>query len=85
MFAEIRLELDSELSADRLLHIIAPDNEPLPDGLFIECSIKDSILLIRINSNRTIESLAATIEDIMNAIDLALRVGNSVAGDTPTS
>ena len=76
--AEIRLEMDSASSAESLLHIIAPDNSPLPEGLSIECSTDDSILFIKIHSSRTVESLGATIEDIMNAIDLALRVGESV-------
>jgi hypothetical protein len=78
LIAEINLEMDSASSAEGLRRIISPDNKPLPAGLSIDCITVDRTLRIEIKTSRSIESLGATFEDIMNAVDLALRVDSSV-------
>lgn len=74
----IQLDFESEKDAMRTLSAISPDNSPLPDGLEIECTLDNQKLNISIQSSRSLESLAATLEDIMSAIDLSLRTSDSV-------
>ena len=78
MIATIKLDFHSSDTAKRILEAITPDNTPLPDGLTIDCSVEETKLLITIKCNRSINSLGATIEDIMSAIDLSLRTSHSI-------
>ncbi|MGY5858677.1 MAG: KEOPS complex subunit Pcc1 [Candidatus Thorarchaeota archaeon] len=78
MIATIKLDFQSTDVAKRILEAIAPDNTPLPRGLTIDCSVKDTKLLITIKCERSISSLGATLEDIMSAIDLSLRTSTSI-------
>ncbi len=78
MIVHIQLNFKSEEEARRTLFAISPDNSPLPEGLEIECSCDNQKVNVTINSSRSLESLAATLEDIMSAIDLSLRTSDSV-------
>ncbi len=78
MIVHIQLDFDSEEKARRTLSAISPDNSPLPEGLEIECSIDEQKVNVTIRSSRSLESLAATLEDIMSAIDLSLRTSDSI-------
>lgn len=78
MIVHIQLNFKSEEEARRTLSAISPDNSPLPEGLEIECSCDNQKVNVTINSSRSLESLAATLEDIMSAIDLSLRTSDSV-------
>jgi hypothetical protein len=78
LIAHIQLDFKSEAEAKRTFSAIAPDNHPLPSGLEIECSINHHSLTIIIRSERSLESLGATLEDIMSAIDLSMRTSKSV-------
>ena len=78
MIARIQLCLSSHEVAKRTLSAISPDNSPLPEGLSIECSLENHKLDITIQSSRSLESLAATLEDIMSAIDLSLRTSVTI-------
>jgi tRNA threonylcarbamoyladenosine modification (KEOPS) complex Pcc1 subunit len=78
LIARIQLDFKSEAEAKRTFSAIAPDNHPLPSGLEIECSINHHSLTIIIRSERSLESLGATLEDIMSAIDLSMRTSKSV-------
>ncbi|MFW9786695.1 MAG: KEOPS complex subunit Pcc1 [Candidatus Thorarchaeota archaeon] len=78
MIAHIQLEFESDEEARRTLSAVSPDNTPLPEGLDIECSLDDRKVNVIIRSSRSLESLAATLEDIMSAIDLSLRTSDSV-------
>jgi hypothetical protein len=73
MIATIRLEFQSSKIAERVLDSIAPDNSPLPTGLTIDCRVEGAYLHIKIQCERSIESMGATLEDIMSAIDLSMR------------
>ena len=77
MIARIHLYFSSDEEARRTFSSISPDNSPLPEGLGIECSLENHRLDITIQSSRSLESLAATLEDIMSAIDLSLRTSVS--------
>jgi hypothetical protein len=74
----IQLEFESEEEAKTTLSAITPDNSPLPEGLEIDCTLEGQQLHIKIQSVRSLESLAATLEDIMSAVDLSLRTSDSV-------
>ena len=78
MIATIKLDFQSTDVAKQILEAIKPDNTPLPKGLTIDCSTKGTKLLITIHCKRSIDSLGATLEDIMSAIDLSLRTSNSI-------
>ena len=78
MIVHIQLDFDSEEKARRTLSAISPDNSPLPEGLEIECSLDNQKVNVTIQSSRSLESLAATLEDIMSAIDLSLRTSDSI-------
>ncbi|MFW9792852.1 MAG: KEOPS complex subunit Pcc1 [Candidatus Thorarchaeota archaeon] len=78
LIAQIQLDFRSEEEAKRTLSAISPDNSPLPSGLEIECSVNHCSLTIIIRSNRDVDSLGATVEDIMSAIDLSMRTSDSV-------
>ena len=78
MIVHIQLDFESEKEARRTLLAISPDNSPLPEGLEIECSHENQKVNVTIHSSRNLESLAATLEDIMSAIDLSLRTSDSV-------
>ncbi len=77
MIATIKLDFRSSTLAKQILEAISPDNTPLPPGLSINCAIEGTKLLITIKCERNINSLGATIEDIMSAIDLSLRTSQS--------
>ena len=78
MIATIKLDFQSSEVAKQILEAISPDNTPLPKGLTIDCSVKGTKLLITIQCERSINSLGATLEDIMSAIDLSLRTSKSM-------
>ncbi|MFW9906989.1 MAG: KEOPS complex subunit Pcc1 [Candidatus Thorarchaeota archaeon] len=78
MIATIDFEFQSPEIAKRVLDAISPDNTPLPAGLTIQCEVDDIHLLVKIRCERSIESLGATLEDIMSAIDLSLRTSETV-------
>jgi tRNA threonylcarbamoyladenosine modification (KEOPS) complex Pcc1 subunit len=78
MIAIIKLDFQSSDVAKRILDAISPDNTPLPSGLTIDCSVKETKLLITIQCERSISSFGATLEDIMSAIDLSLRTSQFI-------
>lgn len=80
MIATIKLDFHSSSLAKQILEAISPDNTPLPSGLSIDCAVEKTKLLITIQCERNINSLGATIEDIMSAIDLSLRTVQSTEG-----
>ncbi len=78
MIATIKLDFQSSNVAKRILETVKPDNTPLPKDLAIDCSVKGAKLLITIQCKRSIDSLGATLEDILSAIDLSLRTSKSI-------
>ena len=80
MIATIKLDFQSSDVAKHILDAITPDTTPVPSGLTIDCSVKETKLLITIQCERSISSLGATLEDIMSAIDLSLRTSQSING-----
>ena len=78
MMAEINLEFPSSAEAERISKSLSPDNVPLPPGLRIDTQVRGNRLALKIECERGLDSLRATLEDIMSAIDLALRTARLV-------
>ncbi len=78
MSVRMELTFESHDHAVRVLDAIAPDNYPLPTGIMIDTQVNGSVLLILVECKRGIDSLRATLEDIMSAIDLSIRTYKSV-------
>ncbi len=81
MSVKIELEFDDQLQATRVLDAVAPDNSPLPSGIEIVTKVIENKLVIHIECKRGIDSLRATVEDIMSAIDLSVRTIQSIEND----
>ena len=81
MSVQIEIEFDDHLQATRVLYAVAPDNSPLPSGIAIITKIIDNKIMIHIECERSIDSLRATVEDIMSAIDLSVRTIQSIEND----
>jgi hypothetical protein len=73
MLVTIELELTPIADARRVLDSVLPDNVPLPLDLRIESEIANGKLVFRIECSRGLDSLRATIEDLLSAVDLSLR------------
>ncbi|MHA1902987.1 MAG: KEOPS complex subunit Pcc1 [Candidatus Thorarchaeota archaeon] len=73
MMADINLEFPSSAEAERISKSLSPDNVPLPPGLRIDTQVRGNQLVLKVECKRGLDSLRATLEDIMSAIDLALR------------
>ena len=78
MFSRIELKFDSEKDARTVSQSVTPDNFPLPNGLEIKSSIIKNTIVFEIKCNRGLESLAATIEDLLGSIDLSIRTSKSI-------
>jgi hypothetical protein len=78
LIVNIQLVFESKEAAMQTFSAISPDNSPLPEGLEIECSTDNQIVKITIQSSRSLESMAATLEDMMSAIDLSMRTSDAI-------
>lgn len=81
MSVQIELEFDDHLQATRVLDSVAPDNSPLPPGITIITKVVENKIVIHIECERSIDSLRATVEDLMSAIDLSVRTILSIEND----
>jgi hypothetical protein len=79
MRSRIELEFELAVDAERVLQSVVPDNFPLPAGLQIKSLISHNQLYFTIECDRGLESLAATIEDLLSAIDLSIRTLESIS------
>lgn len=73
MIATIELELAPVMDAQRVLDSVLPDNVPLPPGLRIESRVLNGRLVFKIECDRGLDSLRATLEDLLSSVDLSLR------------
>lgn len=78
MLATIEITFDSREDAERVRKAVDPDNSPIPEGIMVDTDTIENCLKIIIHCNRGIDSFRATIEDIMSAVDLAIRTAQSV-------
>jgi hypothetical protein len=78
MLSQIELKFEFATDAEKIIQSVSPDNLPLPKGLKIESMISNDILRFVIKCDRGLDSLAATTEDLLNAIDLSIRTLESI-------
>lgn len=74
MKAKVSITFNSVEEAEQVRESICPDNSPLPSGMEIDTTIEGNILVITITCEKGIDSFRGTIEDMMSAIDLSIRV-----------
>jgi hypothetical protein len=77
--AEIVIDFGNQKDAKQILEAVAPDNLELPQGLEIQSRRENSVLTFVIDCSRGIDSLRATVEDLMSAVDLSMRTLDSVS------
>ena len=70
--AEIKLEYANRI-AEHVLKAITPDNLKVPPGLRIEAFTENETLIVRIKCERGIESLLATVNDLLACIQAVER------------
>ena len=73
----IELKFETQTDAERVYGSVVPDNMPLPNGLRIESNLEGHTVYFNIRCERGLESLMATVEDLLGAIDLSLRTSAS--------
>jgi hypothetical protein len=78
MFSRVELKFEFGADAEYILQSVSPDNFPLPKGLQIKSSRFQNQVIFEIECERGLESLAATIEDLLSAIDLSIRTLDSI-------
>ncbi len=78
MFSRIELQFELASDTEYILKSVTPDNFPLPEGLQIKSSMVQNQIIFEIKCERSLESLAATIEDLLSAIDLSIRTLESI-------
>ncbi|NHI84142.1 MAG: hypothetical protein EAX81_07555 [Candidatus Thorarchaeota archaeon] len=76
--ASIGIRFASASQAREIFEAVVPDNQELPLGLSIDSNLDENKITFEIRSNRGIDSLAATLEDLMSAIDLSVRTIESI-------
>jgi len=78
--AHLRLSYSSEGEAKAIYDAVAPDNKPLPPGLKIEMALDGRELLIDVSCLRGLESLWATLDDLLSCIQVAERALRAISG-----
>ena len=74
----IAIDFGDSKDATQVMEAVVPDNLQLPNGLEIESKLKGSLLEFVIVCERGIDSLRATVEDLMSAVDVSMRTLDSV-------
>ncbi len=76
--ARLEIELRSRDSVRRIMNAVVPDNTPVPTGLTITTECDNVKLLFNVISERGIQSLSTTLEDLMASVDLCIRTLDSL-------
>ncbi len=76
--AELTLSFADPADAEIAERAVKPDNLPLPRGLRIEMSRRGGIIKVRVECERTIASLLATVDDLLSMMLLALKVSQEI-------
>jgi len=69
--AEIRLSYENEREAEAVAKAVSPDNMEVPSGLYIETVRKGSDVLTRIECQTRLQTLIATIDDLLACVSVA--------------
>ncbi len=71
--AELKLTYPDELAAKAIYDAVRPDNELLPQGLEIRALARGSSVELRVICRKSLESLQATIDDLLACVQAAER------------
>lgn len=71
MDAEITLFCKSAREAEAIAKAVSPDNLKTPQGLTVKTERKDSEVVTRVKCERKLESLIATLDDLLMAVQVA--------------
>jgi hypothetical protein len=71
---EIRLDLGERKKVESVMKALIPDNVNFPRGLSMDMNSDGSVLILSFNSSRKIESLIATIDEVLEHISTMSRV-----------
>jgi tRNA threonylcarbamoyladenosine modification (KEOPS) complex Pcc1 subunit len=74
--AEIRLSYRNEREAEAVAKAVSPDNVEVPDGLRIETTRNGSDVLTTINCQTRLQTLIATIDDLLACVSVAEKTFN---------
>ncbi len=72
--AELRVVFCDDRESEGALRSLLPDNEPLPPGLSVEMVVEGRVLVAEIRCERGVDSLLATLDDLLASLNLAERV-----------
>ncbi len=72
--AKLRMRFEDDSIADLIMKALQPDNEPLPRNLELSVRRSDDAVIFEIRANRPIQSILATLDDIIASTILALRI-----------
>jgi hypothetical protein len=72
--AELRVAFCDDRESEGALRSLLPDNEPLPAGLSIGMVREGNVLVTEVTCERGVDSLLATLDDLLASLNLAERV-----------
>lgn len=79
----IKLRYASEEEARAIYDAVLPDNERLPPGLRMRTSVSGRELIIEVSCSKGLESLWATLDDLLSCIQVAERALNVISRAQP--
>jgi hypothetical protein len=77
-YAEISINYNSKKLAESVAESVSPDNYGTPLGLEVETLFEDMTVITKITSQKSLETLLSTIDDLLSCIQIAERVINSL-------
>jgi len=69
--AELRISYENEREAKAVSQAVSPDNTKVPSGLSIKTTQRESEVLTRIRCELRLQTLIATIDDLLSCIATA--------------
>ena len=71
MEAEIRLSYGNEREAEAVAKAVSPDNVEVPSGLYIETVRNGSEVLTKVECQKRLQTLIATLDDLLACVSVA--------------
>ena len=71
MEAEVRISYENEREAEAVAQAVSPDNTKVPRGLSIKTTRKGSEILTQIQCELRLQTLIATIDDLLCCVSTA--------------
>ncbi|MCZ2808299.1 MAG: KEOPS complex subunit Pcc1 [Candidatus Bathyarchaeota archaeon] len=76
MEAEIRLSYQNEREAEAVAKAVSPDNVEVPSGLYVKTVRKGSEVLTNVECQTRLQTLIATIDDLLACVSVAEKTFN---------